>query len=285
MYEMQGPRPARRCWLADCSAARHCLTDRCYRIPVQDAGCPAPQPFPKLPPGPVPSPDTRPECRSPSSPAVSRSCPEISIRSRYPSEAPVTQLLSRFRSRPRNWYLFTRYPSRMPVARLPGRFRSRPRNWYLFSGDPSEAPVARLPGRSRSFPRERYPSLAVMNFYSLCLTRHKGFLAAISRFFSHPQDTRSYPPGPAVFPPSYPQIRPQTVEFPDLSRFRNARRLRAWPESGIGSRAGTRFRYGPSPGSARGLGPGSGMARVRGRLAGWARFRAWPEPGPVPVLA
>jgi len=125
----------------------------------------------------------------------------------------------------------------------------------------------------------------VMNFYSLCLTRHKGFLAAISRFFSHPQDTRSYPPGPAVFPPSYPQIRPQTVEFPDLSRFRNARRLRAWPESGVGSRAGTRFRYGPSPGSARGLGPGSGMARVRGRLAGWARFRAWPEPGPVPVLA
>jgi hypothetical protein len=42
MYEMQGPRPARRCWLTDCSAARHCLTDRCYRIPVQDAGCPAP---------------------------------------------------------------------------------------------------------------------------------------------------------------------------------------------------------------------------------------------------
>jgi hypothetical protein len=54
----------------------------------------------------------------------------------------------------------------------------------------------------------------VMNFYSLRLTRHKGFLAAISRFFSHPQDTRSYPPRPAVFPPSYPQIRPQTAEFP-----------------------------------------------------------------------
>jgi hypothetical protein len=195
-------------------------------------GCPALPDRPLLP-------DTRPGCRLPGSPAVpgvapgtgtqfrypsgvpvtrlpsrSRSCPEISIRSRYPSEAPVARLLSRFRSHPRNWYLFTRYPSEAPVARLLSRFRSRPRNWYLFSGYPSEAPVARLPGRSRSFPRERYPSLAVMNFYSLRLTRHKGFLAAISRFFSHPQDTRSYPPRPAVFPPNYPQIRPQTVEFP-----------------------------------------------------------------------
>ena len=53
-----------------------------------------------------------------------------------------------------------------------------------------------------------------MNFYSLSPARHKGFLAAFSRFFRHPQDTRGYPPRPAVFPPSYPQIRPQTVEFP-----------------------------------------------------------------------
>jgi hypothetical protein len=195
-------------------------------------GCPALPDRPLLP-------DTRPGCRLPGSPAVpgvapgtgtqsrypsgvpvtrlpsrSQSYPEISIRSRHPSEAPVTQLLSRFRSRLQNWYLFTRYPSRMPVARLPGRFRSCLQNWYLFSEYPSEVPVARLPGRSRSFPRERYPSLAVMNFYRLRLTRHKGFLTAISRFFGHPQDTRSYPPRPAVFPPSYPQIRPQTVEFP-----------------------------------------------------------------------
>src|SRR5262249_6817561 len=138
----------------------------------------------------------------------------------------------------------TRYPSRMPVARLPGRFRSCPQNWYLFSEYPSEAPVARLPGRSRSFPRERYPSLAVMNFYSLHLTRHKGFLAAISRFFSHPQDTRSYPPGPAIFPPSYPQIRPQTVEFPgpepvpERVPAPGVARLRAWLGSGRGSAPG-----------------------------------------------
>src|SRR5215472_3178472 len=153
MYEMQGPRPVRRCWLTDCSAARHCLTDHCYRIPVRDAGCPAPQPFPELPPGAVPSPDTRPGCRSPGSPAVPEVIPEISIRSRHPSEAPVAQLLSRFRSCPRNWHLIPGYPPGMPVARLSGR--------------------------PRSFLRERYPSLAVMNFYSLDLTRHKGFLAAI----------------------------------------------------------------------------------------------------------
>ena len=214
-------------------------------------GCPALPNRPLLP-------DTRPGCRLPGSPAVpgvapgtgtqsryqsrvpvtrlssrSRSCPEISIRSRYPSEAPVSRLLSRFRGCPQNWYLFT---GTRPRRRLPGSSavsRGCPQNWYLFSGYPSEAPVARLPSRSRSFPRERYPSLAVMNFYSLSLTRHKGFLAAISRFFSHPQDTRSYPPRPAVFPPGYPQIRPQTVEFPGPSRFET----RAEPG------------YGPSPGA------------------------------------
>ena len=178
------------------SRSRSCLRDWCpVQIPVRSAGHPAPQPFP--------------------------SYPEISIRSRYPPEA--------------------------PVARPLGRFRSSPRNWYLFSGYPPEAPVARLPGRSRSFPRERYPSLAVMNFYSLHLTRHKGFLAAISRFFSHPQETRSYPPRPAVFPPRYPQIHPQIVEFPgpgggrDLSpvpggvRARGAARVRSLLAARLGS--------------------------------------------------
>ena len=173
-----------------------------------------PSRFPELPPGAVPSPDTRPGCRSPGSPAVPEIIPEISIRSRHPSEAPVARLLSRFRSYLQNWYLFTRHPSEAPVARLLSRFRSCPRNWHLIPEYPPGMPVARLSGRPRSFLRERYPSLAVMNFYSLRLTRHKSFLAAISRFFSHPQDTRSYPPRPPVFPPKYPQIRPQTVEFP-----------------------------------------------------------------------
>jgi hypothetical protein len=100
MYEMQGPRPARRCWLADCSAARHCLTDRCYRIPVQDAGCPAPQPFPELPQGAVPSPDTRPERRSPGSPAVpgviprSVSGPDTRPRRRSPGSSAVSGVAS-----------------------------------------------------------------------------------------------------------------------------------------------------------------------------------------------
>ena len=204
------------------SRSRSCLRDWCpVQIPVRSAGHPAPQPFP--------------------------SYPEISIRSRYPPEAPVARPLSRFRSYPRNWYLFTRNPSEAPVARPLGRFRSSPRNWSLFSGYPPEVPVARLPGRSRSFPRERYPSLAVMNFYSLHLTRHKGFLAAISRFFSHPQETRSYPPRPAVFPPRYPQIHPQIVEFPgpgggrDLSpvpggvRARGAARVRSLLAARLGS--------------------------------------------------
>jgi hypothetical protein len=250
MYEMQGPRPVGRCWLTDCSAARHCLTDHCYQIPVQDAGCPAAQPFPELPPGAVPSPGTRPERRLPGSPAVSRNHPRDRIRSRYPSEAPVARLPGRFRSFPQNRYLqqvpvrgagcpdpqpfpefppesvpVTRCPSEAPVARLPGRFRSFPRNWHPIPGYPSGIPVARLPGRSRSFPRERYPSLAVMNFYSLNLTGHKSFSAVISRFFSHPQDTRGYPPRPVVFPPRYPQIRPQTVEFPGLERARGSGRL------------------------------------------------------------
>ncbi len=252
MYEMQGPRPALRCWLTDCSAARHCLTDRCYRIPVQDAGCPAPQPFPELPPGPVPSPDTRPECRSPGSPAVpgvvprSVSGPGTRPRRRLPGSSAVSGVAPRIGT-------CYRYPSEAPVARLLSRFRGCPQNWYLFSGYPSEAPVARLPGRSRSFPRERYPSLAVMNFYSLRLTRHKGFLAAISRFFSHPQDTRSYPPRRAVFPPGYPQIRPQTVEFP--GRFPNEDRLGAWPEfrSLIAGwpGSGRSSSPGPAPGQAR----------------------------------
>jgi hypothetical protein len=248
MYEMQGPRPALRCWLTDCSAARHCLTDRCYRIPVQDAGCPAPQPFPELPPGPVPSPDTRPECRSPGSPAVPRvvprsvSGPGTRPRRRLPGSSAVSGVTPR---------IGTCLQVSRPRRRLPGSSavsRGCPQNWYLFSGYPSEAPVARLPGRSRSFPRERYPSLAVMNFYSLRLTRHKGFLAAISRFFSHPQDTRSYPPRRAVFPPGYPQIRPQRVEFP-----------------------------GPGPVPRRG--PTRGMARVPEPDRGLARFRAWLKPG------
>ena len=54
MYEMQGPRPVRRCRLTDCSAARHCLTDHCYQVPVRGAGCPAPRPFSEFPPGAVP---------------------------------------------------------------------------------------------------------------------------------------------------------------------------------------------------------------------------------------
>jgi hypothetical protein len=233
MYEMQGPRPARRCWLTDCSAARHCLTDHCYQIPVRDAGCPAPRPFPELPPGAISSPDTRPECRSPGSPAVSRSHPRDRIRSRYPSEAPVARLLSRFRSCPRNRYLFPGYPTGMPVARLPGR--------------------------SRSFPRERYPSLAVMNFYSLDLTGHKSFPVAISRFFSHPQDTRSYPPRLAVFPPGYPQIRPQTVEFRGLGRLRYGPRPSAVVVAGgrsaaSGSTVTTGAAEQPLPGADRGLG-------------------------------
>jgi len=171
------------------SRSRSCPRDRYpVQIPVRSAGHPAPQPFPKL------------------------------SRDQYPVQVPVRgagcPAPQPFPESPPELVPVTRYPSEAPVARLLSRFRSRPQNWYLFSGYPSEVPVARLPGRSRSFLRERYPSLAVMNFYRLHLTRHKGFLAAISRFFSHPQDTRSYPPCPAVFPPSYPQIRPQTVEFP-----------------------------------------------------------------------
>ena len=52
-----------------------------------------------------------------------------------------------------------------------------------------------------------------MNFYNLSLTWHKGFPEAISRFFGHPQDTFSYPLRLPAFPPCYPQIRPQSVEF------------------------------------------------------------------------
>jgi len=269
MYEMQGPRPVRRCWLTDCSAARHCLTDHCYRIPVQDAGCPAPQPFPELPPGAVPSPDTRPECRSPGSPAVLEVIPEISIRSRHPSEAPVARPLSRFRSCLQNRYLCTRSPSESPVARLPGRFRSCPRNWLLIPGYPPGMPVARLSGRPRSFPRERYPSLAVMNFYSLNLTGHKGFLVAISRFFSHPQDTLSYPPRPPVFPPTYPQIRPQTVEFRGPGPAQGPQPASA-PRlfRGPGPASAPRPLRGPSPGPFRGPGPASRPGLTPGPASG-----------------
>jgi hypothetical protein len=87
MYEMQGPRPVGRCWLTDCSAARHCLTDHCYQIPVQDAGCPAAQTF--------------------------RSCPQY----RYPSGAPVARLPSRF---PKSFPEIASGPGTRPRRRLPG---------------------------------------------------------------------------------------------------------------------------------------------------------------------
>src|ERR1700733_7709989 len=51
-----------------------------------------------------------------------------------------------------------------------------------------------------------------MNLYSVRVTWHKGFGRTFSRFFGHPQDTRSYPPRPALFPPRCPQDYPQTVE-------------------------------------------------------------------------
>jgi hypothetical protein len=162
------------------------------QIPVRSASRPALQPFPEVIPETVSGPDTRPKRRLPGSSAVS------GVASRIGTCYQV--------------------PVRGAGCPTPQPFPELPPEWYLFPGYPSGMPVARLPGRSRSFPRERYPSLAVMNFYSLDLTRHKSFPAAISRFFSHPQDTRSYPPRPAVFPPRYPQIRPQTVEFRGLGR-------------------------------------------------------------------
>jgi hypothetical protein len=292
MYEMQGPRPVGRCWLTDCSAARHCLTDHCYQIPVQDAGCPAAQPFRSCPQEryPVQIPVRSAGCPAPQ--PFPEIIPRDRIRSRYPSEAPVARLPGRFRSFPRNRYLqqvpvrgagrpapqpfpefppesvpATRCPSETPVAQLPGRFRSFPRNWHPIPGYPSGIPVARLPGRSRSFPRERYPSLAVMNFYSLDLTRHKSFPAVISRFFGHPQDTRSYPPRRAVFPPGYPQIRPQTVEFPGPGPAPGPRSAlgprrpsavvvagRRFAAAATGSAVTARTAEQPLPGADRGLG-------------------------------
>jgi len=249
-------------------------------------GCPALPDRPLLP-------DTRPGCRLPGSPAVPGVAPGSGTQSRYPSGMPVTRLPSRSRSHPRDQYPVQapvrgagrpapqpfpesppelvpvyRSPSEAPVAQLLSRFRSCPRNWHLIPGYPPGMPVARLSGRPRSFLRERYPSLAVMNFYSLDLTRHKGFLAAISRFFSHPQDIRSYPPRPPVFPPTYPQIRPQTVEFPGPRAARAPE-----PVSGPGSLRGPE----PARGQARCGDPSRLTAGLAPRPLG--RLAARPAPG------
>jgi hypothetical protein len=171
MYEMQGPRPARRCWLTDCSAARHCPTDHCYQIPVQDAGCPTAQPFPGLPPRAVPSPGTRPERRSPGSPAVSRNHPRDRIRSRYPSEALVTRLLSRLRSFLRNRYLqqvpvrdsgrpapqpFPEFPPEsVPIYQVPVRGAGCPAPQPLPEFPPESVPDSRIPVRNSGCPASR----------------------------------------------------------------------------------------------------------------------------------
>jgi len=90
-------------------------------------------------------------------------------------------------------------------------------------------PIAQLLSAPRppplpdAYPRRRFPGspavpgsprvclrlAAVMNFYSLSLTRHKGFRQGVSRFFGHPQDIYHYPPRFEVFPPHRPQGYPQ----------------------------------------------------------------------------
>jgi hypothetical protein len=238
-------------------------------LPDTRPGCrlPGGPAVPELPPGAVPSPDTRPERRLPGSPAVSRNHSPRSHPVQVPVRGAGCPAPRPFPEFPPESVPATRCPSETPVAQLPGRFRSFPRNWHPIPGYPSGIPVARLPGRSRSFPRERYPSLAVMNFYSLDLTRHKSFPAVISRFFGHPQDTRSYPPRRAVFPPGYPQIRPQTVEFPGPGPAPGPRSAlgprrpsavvvagRRFAAAATGSAVTARTAEQPLPGADRGLG-------------------------------
>ena len=76
---------------------------------------------------------------------------------------------------------------------------------------PDARPKRRFPGPPAvpGSPRVSLRRAAVMKFYSLCLTRHKGFPEAVSRFFSRPQDICHYPPRLAVFPPTHPQDYPQ----------------------------------------------------------------------------
>jgi hypothetical protein len=149
MYEMQGPRPARRRWLTDCSAARRCLTDRCYRIPVRDAGCPAPQPFPELPPEAVPSPDTRLGCRSPGSPAVPRSHP----RDQYPVQPPV-----RGAGRPAPQPFPELPPELVPVHQAPVRGTGCPAPQPFPESPPELAPDSRIPARNAGRPALRSSS-------------------------------------------------------------------------------------------------------------------------------
>src|SRR5215471_13261272 len=188
---------------------------------------------PALPDRPL-LPDTRPGRRLPGSPAVPGVAPGSGTQSRYPSGVPVTRLSSRSRSHPRD-----QYPVQAPVR-----------------GAGCPAP-------------QRYPSLAVMNFYSLNLTGHKGFLVAISRFFSHPQDTLSYPPRPPVFPPTYPQIRPQTVEFRGPGPAQGPQPASA-PRlfRGPGPASAPRPLRGPSPGPFRGPGPASRPGLTPGPASG-----------------
>jgi hypothetical protein len=147
MYEMQGPHPALRRWLTDCSAARRYLADHCYQIPARSAGCPIPQPFPEFPPELVPGPDTRPGRRSPGSPAVLE-WPEIDI---------CSDTRPRFR-----------------LPEFPAVSRSCPQERYPFRYPP-EVPVARPLSRSRSSPRDRYPSLVVKEFLPPQPHRAQGF--------------------------------------------------------------------------------------------------------------
>jgi hypothetical protein len=143
MYEMQGPRPVGRCWLTDCSAARHCLTDHCYQIPVQDAGCPAAQPFRSCPQEryPVQIPVRSAGCPAPQ--PFPEIIPRDRIRSRYPSEAPVARLLSRFRSFPRNRYLL---PGARPRRRLPSFPAVSGVSPGIGTRFPDTRPEFRLPG-------------------------------------------------------------------------------------------------------------------------------------------